>query len=167
MQAMIASATAGAFDVLLAGYSDRWERNLRRTLELLEDDLHPAGVALVMCDRRILSSDPHDWDELVAEAAAAERCSRRLGERITDGYSAKFRYQNDQGGLPPPGFRRTSEPPRILEVDPNTIGQTTALFQRYALGTVSTRSTSASSWPARRSSRRISPRRPMPTDWQP
>ena len=52
MTEMLAEARAGAFDLLLAGYSDRWQRNLRRTLELLEDGLHPAGVALVMCDRR-------------------------------------------------------------------------------------------------------------------
>ena len=58
MTEMLAEAQAGAFDLLLAGYSDRWQRNLRRTLELLEDGLHPAGVALVMCDRRILSSRP-------------------------------------------------------------------------------------------------------------
>jgi hypothetical protein len=43
-----------------------------------------------MCDRRILSSDPHDWDELISEAAGAEKYSRRLSERITDGYAAKF-----------------------------------------------------------------------------
>lgn len=85
MAEMLAEARAGGFDLVLAGYSDRWQRTLRRTLELLEDGLHPAGVALVMCDRRILSSDPHDWDELVAEAAGAERYSRRLSERITDG----------------------------------------------------------------------------------
>ena len=72
MTEMLAEAQAGAFDLLLAGYSDRWQRNLRRTLELLEDGLHPAGVALVMCDRRILSSDPHDWDEL-------DRGGRRRG----------------------------------------------------------------------------------------
>ena len=66
MTEMLAEARAGAFDLLLAGYSDRWQRNLRRTLELLEDGLHPAGVALVMCDRRILSSDPQDWDELIS-----------------------------------------------------------------------------------------------------
>ncbi len=70
MTEMLAEAGAGAFDLLLAGYSDRWQRNLRRTLELLEDGPHPAGVALVMCDRRILSSDPHDWDELISEARA-------------------------------------------------------------------------------------------------
>src|SRR5687767_3689364 len=43
MTAMLDTARVGAFDLLLAGYSDRWQRNLRRTIELLEDDLHPAG----------------------------------------------------------------------------------------------------------------------------
>jgi DNA invertase Pin-like site-specific DNA recombinase len=108
MTEMLAEARAGAFDLLLAGYSDRWQRNLRRTLELLEDSLHPAGVALVMCDRRILSSDPRDWDELVAEAAGAERYSRRLSERITDGYAAKFDRHDDPGGHAALGFRRSA-----------------------------------------------------------
>ncbi len=98
MTQMLAEAKAGGFDLLLAGYSDRWQRNLRRTLELLEDHLHPAGVALVMCDRRIISSDPNDWDELVAESAGAEKYSRRLSERITEGYAAKFAQENDPGG---------------------------------------------------------------------
>ena len=44
-----------------------------------------------MCDRRILSSGPHDYDELVSESAGAERYSRRLSERITDGYAEKFK----------------------------------------------------------------------------
>src|SRR5450759_2005573 len=105
MNEMLAQAKAGAFDLLLAGYSDRWQRNLRRTLELLEDHLHPAGAALVMCDRRILSSDPHDWDELVAESASAERYCRRLSERITEGYEQKFDKQYDPGGRPAPGVR--------------------------------------------------------------
>ena len=90
-----------------------------------------------MCDRRILSSDPHDWDELLAESAASERYSRRLGERITDGYRAKFEVHGDQAGLPPLGFRRRPEPPHTLEVDPETIRQAVHLFERYALGTVS------------------------------
>jgi DNA invertase Pin-like site-specific DNA recombinase len=137
MAEMLAEARAGAFDLLLAGYSDRWQRNLRRTLELLEDGLHPAGVALVMCDRRILSSDPHDWDELISEAAGAEKYSRRLSERITDGYAAKFDRRDDPGGHAGLGFRRSPEPPHTLEVDPATIGTAVALFERYALGNVS------------------------------
>ncbi len=137
MTEMLAEARAGAFDLLLAGYSDRWQRNLRRTLELLEDGLHPAGVALVMCDRRILSSDPHDWDELISEAAGAEKYSRRLSERITDGYAAKFDHRDDPGGHAGLGFRRLPEPPHTLEIDPATIGTAVGLFERYALGNVS------------------------------
>jgi DNA invertase Pin-like site-specific DNA recombinase len=137
MTEMLDEAKDGAFDLLLAGYSDRWQRNLRRTLELLEDGLHPAGVALVMCDRRILSSDPHDWDELISEAAGAEKYSRRLSERITDGYAAKFDHRDDPGGHAGLGFRRLPEPPHTLEVDPDTIGTVVALFERYALGSVS------------------------------
>jgi len=139
MTQMLAEAKAGGFDLLLAGYSDRWQRNLRRTLELLEDHLHPAGVALVMCDRRILSSDPHDWDELVAESASAERYSRRLSERITEGYAAKFEQENDPGGHAGLGLRRSPEPPNTLEINPASIAVAVGLFERYALGTVSAR----------------------------
>jgi len=94
-------------------------------------------VALVLCDRRILSSDPHDWDELVAESTGAERYSRRLSERISDGYAAKFEEHADPGGHAALGFRRNPEPPHTLEIDPTTICTAVGLFERYALGTVS------------------------------
>ena len=45
---MMAAASRGEFEVLLVGYVSRWQRNLRRTLELLEDTLHPAGVAVLL-----------------------------------------------------------------------------------------------------------------------
>jgi DNA invertase Pin-like site-specific DNA recombinase len=139
MTDMLAAARAGAFDLLLAGYSDCWQRNLRRTLELLEDGLHPHGVALVLCDRRILSSDSRDWDELVAESTGAERYSRRLSQRISDGYAAKFEQQADPGGHAPLGFRRDAAPPHTLEIDQATIDIAVSLFQRYALGSVSSK----------------------------
>ena len=139
MTEMLAVAAAGAFDLLLAGYSDRWQRNLRRTLELLEDGLHPNGVALVMCDRKILSSDPHDWEELVTEAMGAERYSRRLADRISDGLAAKFERHSDPAGQPALGFRRSPEPPHTLEIDLDTIGLAVGLFERYALGSISAR----------------------------
>ena len=66
------------------------------------------------------SSDPHDWDELIGEAAGAEKYSRRLSERITDGYAAKFDHRDDPGGHAGLGFRRLPEPPHTLEVDPAT-----------------------------------------------
>jgi hypothetical protein len=137
MARMLAEARAGSFDLLLAGYSDRWQRNLRWTLQLIDDDLHPAGVALVMCDRRILSSDRQDWDELVAESTSAERYSRRLSDRISDGYGAKYEQRADPGGHAALGFRRSPERDYVLEIDPATIGTAVAIFERYALGTVS------------------------------
>ena len=36
----------------------------------------------MMCDRKILSSDPSDWDELISEAAGAEKYSRRVDQSI-------------------------------------------------------------------------------------
>ena len=62
-----------------------------------------------MCDRRILSSDPHDWDELISEAAGAEKYSRRLSERITDGYAASV-----------PGMRAAVEAFLAPDLDPDT-----------------------------------------------
>ena len=56
MAAMLEAAGAGAFDVLVVGYVARWQRNLRQTLNLLEDDLHPAGVAVWFGDEELLSS---------------------------------------------------------------------------------------------------------------
>ena len=137
MASMVEDLRAGRFDLLLTGYSDRWQRNLRRTLELLEDELHPNDVALVMCDRKILSSDPSDWDELISEAAGAEKYSRRLSERISEGYAAKFDQERDPGGYAALGFRRLPEPPHTLEIDPDRMPIVVGLFEEYALGNVS------------------------------
>ena len=40
MREAIAAAQAGAYDLLVAAYVDRWQRNLRQTLNVLEDELH-------------------------------------------------------------------------------------------------------------------------------
>ena len=143
MATKVEDVRAGRFDLLLTGYSDRWQRNLRRTLELLEDQLHPNAVALVMCDRKILSSDPSDWDELISEAAGAEKFSRRLSERITEGYAAKFDQERDPGGHAGLGFRRLPERPHTLVIDPGRMPIATGLFERYALGSVSARDLAA------------------------
>lgn len=115
MVAMLEAAAAGAFDVLLVGYVSRWQRNLRQTLNLLEDVLHPAGVAVWFCDEEILSSCERDWDQLVAEATDAERYSRRLSRRIREGYASKLAKQRDPGGRAPFGFRRDER--KLLAVD--------------------------------------------------
>ena len=62
----------GAFDVLVVAYVDRWQRNLRQTLNVLEDALHPVGVVVWFCDEEILSSNDRAWDQLVDRAKAAD-----------------------------------------------------------------------------------------------
>ena len=57
-EAMIGSATSGAFDVLVVGYVSRFLRNLKQTLIAVEDHLHTAGVVVLFADERLLSSDP-------------------------------------------------------------------------------------------------------------
>jgi hypothetical protein len=54
---------------------------------------------------------------MVTEAHEAERYSRRFGERITDGYAAKFNRYADQGGHAPLGFRRVPLT-FVLAIDP-------------------------------------------------
>jgi DNA invertase Pin-like site-specific DNA recombinase len=142
MEAMLAAARRGEFDVLLVGYYDRWQRNLRRFLELIEDTLHPSGVSLVMCDSNLLSSNGRDWQRMKEQANRAEDYSLDLGRRIQDGIAAKAaRPYGDQHGTTPLGFRRTSE--HLLEINPETIGQAVHIFERYATGMHSFRSLGA------------------------
>jgi DNA invertase Pin-like site-specific DNA recombinase len=132
MAAMMAAAGRGEFEVLLVGYVSRWQRNLRRTLELLEDTLHPAGVAVYFADEEILSSNERHWDQLVDEAKDAERYSRRLSRRIREGYASKLAKQNDPGGHPPFGFRRNEA--KLLEPDPDKLATVRRVFELSAAG---------------------------------
>ena len=119
MADMLGAAQRGDFEVLLVGYVSRWQRNLRRTLELLEDTLHPAGVPVYFCDEEILSSSERHWDQLVDEAKDAERYSRRLSRRIKEGYASKLVKERDPGGHPPFGFLRNGD--KLLEPDPERL----------------------------------------------
>ncbi len=132
MVAMLAAAERGEFDVLLVGYVSRWQRNLRRTLELLEDKLHAVGVPVYFCDEEILSSSDRDWDQLVGEAQDAERYSRRLSRRIREGYASKRAKQRDPGGRPPYGFRRN--PGKLLEADPERVPVVRRIYELAAAG---------------------------------
>jgi len=103
--AMVAAARAGAFDVLVVGYVSRFQRNLRQTLNVVED-LHAAGVVVLFCDERILSSDASRWDDFVREAHEAESFSRKHGKRVKEGLAAKRRRLGEPGGQPPFGYTR-------------------------------------------------------------
>ena len=114
-EAMLEGARCGDFDLLLIAYVSRFLRNLKQTLIAIEDQLHPAGVAVYFIDERILSSDPDDWHSLVEEATDAERYSPRMAKRQREGHAAKRRL-GEPGGRPPYGFRRDGRPPVLVEI---------------------------------------------------
>jgi DNA invertase Pin-like site-specific DNA recombinase len=132
MVGMMAAAERGEFEVLVVGYVSRWQRNLRQTLNLLEDVLHPAGVSVYFADEEILSSNERHWDQLVDEAKDAERTSRRLSRRIKEGYASKLTKQRDPAGHPPFGFRRNEG--KLLEPDPALLATVRLVFELSAAG---------------------------------
>jgi DNA invertase Pin-like site-specific DNA recombinase len=118
MASMLASAGRGEFSVLVVGYVSRWQRNLQQTLNLLEDVLKPAGVAVYFADEEILSSCDRHWDQLVDEAKDAERFSRKHSRRVGEGYAAKRTRTGVPGGNKPPyGFIRTQDTPPSMIID--------------------------------------------------
>ena len=131
MVAMLDAARAGAFDILLVGYVARWQRNLRQTLNLLEDALHPAGVAVWFCDEELLSSSERHWDQLVDEAKGADSWLRRHRRRVREGYAAKRATERDPGGRPPFGFRR-NDATKLVEPDPDRLPVVVRAFELAA-----------------------------------
>lgn len=130
MRAMVAAAAAGSFDVLVVARSDRWQRNLRQTLNLLEEDLHPAGVVVWFDDEELLSSNDRHWDQLVDEAKGAESWLRKHRRRVREGLAAKLREKRDPGGHPPFGFRRNAA--KLIEPDPDAIATAIRAFELAA-----------------------------------
>jgi DNA invertase Pin-like site-specific DNA recombinase len=129
---MLSAAEAGEFDLLVVAYVSRFLRNLKQTLISVEDQLHPAGVAVLFVDERILSSDPEHWHDLVEEATDAERHSRRMAKRQREGHAAK-RRSGEPGGKPPFGFRREGKPPILVEM-PERIAIVRKVFELSASG---------------------------------
>jgi DNA invertase Pin-like site-specific DNA recombinase len=131
MRAMLAAAAAGEFDVLVVGYVARWQRNLRQTLNLLDEDLHPAGVAVWFADEELLSSNERHWDQLVDEAKGAESWLRKHRRRVREGYAAKLATRHDPGGRPPFGFRRNAST-KLMEPDPDRLAAVQAVYELAA-----------------------------------
>ncbi len=125
-----AQGGGGEFDVLLVGYVSRGQRNVRRTLELLEDVLHPAGVPVYFCDDEILSSADRHWDQLVDEAKAADSWLRKHRRQVGEGLAAKLTTKRDPGDHPPFGFRR--DPDKLVEPDPAKLPLVRRVFEPSA-----------------------------------
>lgn len=132
MAAMLDAARTGAFDVLVVAYTARWQRNLRQTLNVLEDQLHPLGVAVWFVDEEILSSNERHWDALVDSAKGDEAWLRKHRKRVREGLAAKLATRRHPGGHPPYGFRRNAD--RLVEPDPARLPTVLRAFSEAATG---------------------------------
>lgn len=132
--ATIAAAKSGQFDVLVAGYASRFSRNLKQTLIAVEDHLHPADVAVLFADERLLSSDPNHWDQFVREAHEAESYSRKLSKRVAEGYAAKRRRLGVPGGNRAPFGTHREGRPSQLSVDDEELAVVRHAYELSATG---------------------------------
>ena len=131
-RAMLAAAEAGAFDVLLVGYTARYMRDLALALSYRRW-FHRQGVVVYICDDRILSSNPADWERFVDKCKAAEINSREQSRNVRAGYAAKRDTHRDPGGHPPFGFRRAGEA-RVVEINPERIDTAVRAYALAASG---------------------------------
>ena len=154
-EAMIGSATSGAFDVLVVGYVSRFLRNLKQTLIAVEDHLHTAGVVVLFADERLLSSDPGSWDQFIREAHEAEAYSRKLSKRVSEGYAAKRRRLGVPGGNKMPyGVIREGKP-SVLRVDEEQAQVVIRAYQLAAPRCRRPRSRPRTSWAAQAELRKL------------
>jgi DNA invertase Pin-like site-specific DNA recombinase len=129
---MLAAAEAGAFDVLLVGYTARYMRDLALALTYRRW-FHRQGVVVYICDDRILTSNATDWERFVDKCKAAEINSREQSRNVRAGYAAKRETHRDPGGHPPFGFHRAGEA-KVIEVDPERSGTAVRAYELAAGG---------------------------------
>lgn len=129
-QAMLRAAENGEFDVLLVGYTSRFLRSVRLSLHY-QHLFHTYGVVVLICDDKILSSDPDDWEHLLEKITADEVYSRTQSRNVRSGLEEKRHSQGDPGGQPGLGFRRENT---LLVVDETEMPTVERMFALSAAG---------------------------------
>ncbi len=94
--AMLAGAGVD-YDVLVVGYASRFARSLEAHVDARRA-FHQAGAVILFADDWILSSDERAWERWAREAVEAEAYSRRLSQRVAEGYAEKRRRMGIPGG---------------------------------------------------------------------
>lgn len=127
-------AEAGRVQAVIVSMLDRMGRSPRT--DLFVDDLNTANAVLIDAGSEMISGNPAHRRSMrtgIAEAGNERDLTR---ERVTSGIDGKNRLNRDQWGRPPRGFTRTGGKPSLLQIDPATIGNVVALYERYATGAI-------------------------------
>jgi DNA invertase Pin-like site-specific DNA recombinase len=129
-RAMLKAAEQGCYDVLLVGFTSRFIRDLALALQYRRT-FHRLGVAILLADDNILTSNDADWERFADKAKAAEVYSRDLSKNIRSGYATKRERDRDPGGHAPLGFRRRDD---LVEPDPEALPTVQLIFALSAAG---------------------------------
>jgi DNA invertase Pin-like site-specific DNA recombinase len=133
-------AEQGHVRAVLVAALDRMGRSSRT--DLFIDDLTAAGAVLVDASSELVSGNATHRRTMRTGVAAARNESDITAERVMNAINDRNLNNADQWGRPPLGFVREGADPdkrRIshLLIDPATIGEAVALFERYAEGNIS------------------------------
>lgn len=104
LQRLLLDVKEGKWDIVIAMTLDRWARNLRGLLHLVDEVFVPAGCGLVCVDQGFDTGTPTGRLVMQIMGAVGEYEGHRIIERVVSGKKASRRDGNWWGGTPPFGY---------------------------------------------------------------
>lgn len=125
----------GRIRAVIVSTLDRMGRSPRT--DIFIEDIEQANAVLIDASNELISGNPAHRRAMRLGIATAGNERELIRDRVTAGIANRFEQYLDPWGHPPYGFRRTGDEPSLLTIDPETMPNAVALFERYASGTVS------------------------------
>lgn len=129
LQQMLAQVAAGSCSAVVVWKLDRLSRNLRDTLQIIEDVLQPSGVALVSVTESIDTSTPSGRMMLNLLASFAQLEREQDSDRVVMAHKHLARDCRYLGGHVPLGY--TIDPDKHYQLDPITAPIVRHVFDMY------------------------------------
>ena len=116
--------------IILIHHLDRSNRCTRDQLNIIFE-LTAQGKRIITTDG-LDTMNPDDWSEILDEAIASEKYSRRLSKETMKGLEVNAKQMIHNGGVPPYGY--VVGPDRKLHIDPAKESAVKHIFEMYAAG---------------------------------